>query len=361
MDIVSSGSGFNQILQLACLIAWRKPALVLLDEPDAHLHSSVQAQLYDFLSELAKRYEVQVILSTHSRDLISQAPLSSIVPVDASRKRLEPLKSFDHLLLEYQRYGPISNVDLALLYQTRSCVFVEGPNDSKLLPRIAERCGFQLFTGPRQVIPFEFQGVDKLKFIPDLVKLFERLIGGRLRWGVIRDSDANIPEVKAKYQEIGESLGAAFFHQWERYSIENYLLDPELLMITINDQTESKLSIEEIQRLLSSGIEEIEDLVSGTFVTKAQFAFRDLRLSENPHDEGAIAATRYLRSLDTLEKKLAAYPGKKIFGQFVSNLQNEYNISIRIEDLIIKFEKEMIPIELQKCFEEMTKALVIKQ
>lgn len=166
VDVVSASSGLNQILQIAAIIAWRQPGIVLLDEPDAHLHTSVQAQLLEFLSELVNRFKLQVVLATHSRDLVGQAPLESIVPVDRSRKALAPLASIDHLLLEYQRQGAITNVDLALLYQTKRCVFVEGSTDTKLLPRIAERLKSGLFVGRDQAVLFEFEGVDKLKFSP---------------------------------------------------------------------------------------------------------------------------------------------------------------------------------------------------
>jgi predicted ATPase len=73
LDIVSGGSGLNQILQLAAVIAWRKPGIVLLDEPDAHLHSTLQTRLLDFLYDLSEHYGLQIVISTHSRDLISQA------------------------------------------------------------------------------------------------------------------------------------------------------------------------------------------------------------------------------------------------------------------------------------------------
>jgi len=358
LDIVSSGSGLNQILQLASIIAWRKPSLVLLDEPDAHLHSSVQAQLFDFLNSLVDRYGIQVILSTHSRDLISQAPLDSIIPVDASRRVLTPLQSLEHLLLEYQRFGPLSNVDLALLYQTKSCVFLEGPTDTRLLPRIAERCGLQLFVGPKQAVPFEFQGVDKLIFLPDLVRLFERLVGGTLRWAVIRDSDCNIPEIKIKYSDIGLSLGAAYFLQWQRHSLENYLINPELLMRALSAKdSETTLSEADIRRLLKDAVIAIEDSVSGTFVTRTQFAYRDFKLAENPHDAGAAAATKYLRQLDTLDAKLLAYPGKKIFGEFVQRLQQQYKMTLRIDDVVAILDSSNTPSELRDSLIAIAEAL----
>lgn len=355
LDIVSGGSGLNQILQLACVIAWRKPSLVLLDEPDAHLHSSVQAELFDFLSDLSARSGVQIIMSTHSRDLISQAPLESIVPVDPSRRELAPLKSLDHLLLEYQRYGSLLNVDLALLYQTKSCVFLEGPSDSRLLPRIAERCGVHAFSGPRQIVPFEFQGVDKLKFLPDLVRLFERITGGTLRWGVVRDSDSNVPEVKEAYKKTGEALGAGYFHQWERHSLENYLLDAQLILAAVKARMPgTEIGYERIDSVLCTAIAEIEDRVSGPFVTRAQHAFRDLKLSDNPHDAGANAATKFLRQTQASKDKLKVYPGKIVFGKVVELLQSQLGINLRIEDVIAVMTPETAPPELVQCLRNLS-------
>jgi predicted ATPase len=358
LDIVSSGSGLNQILQLASIIAWRKPALVLLDEPDAHLHSSVQAQLFDFIHSLVERHGIQVILSTHSRDLISQAPLESIIPVDATRNKLGPLQSLEHLLLEYQRFGPLSNVDLALLYQTKSCVFLEGPTDARLLPRIAERCGISLFLGSRQAVPFEFQGVDKLKFLPDLVRLFERLVGGALHWAVIRDSDASLPEVKAEYMKIGTGLGAAYFHQWERHSLENYLIEPHLLVAAIRAKyPQSTFDEEETRKLLTEAASAVEDDASGTFVTRAQLAYRDFKLAENPYDVGAAAAAKYLRQVSTLEQKLQVYPGKKIFGEFVQHLQQAHKLTLRIDDVVAILDSQNTSPEVVSVLKNIDTAL----
>lgn len=183
LDIISAGSGLNQILQLAAIIAWRQSGIILLDEPDSHLHTSLQTQLLNFLMSLVDQYKLQVILATHSRDLISQTPLQSIIPIDRTRKELKPLESVEHLLLEYQRQGTVTNIDLALLYQTKRCAFVEGPTDSRLLRTMAERLNIPLFAGKDQVVLFEFEGCEKLKLLPELTKLFEKVIGANLRWG----------------------------------------------------------------------------------------------------------------------------------------------------------------------------------
>src|SRR5262249_21360230 len=157
-----------------------------------------------------------------------------------------------------------------------------------------------LFVGRDQVVLFEFSGVEKLKLLPDLVKLFERLVGAKLRWGAVRDSDANVPEIKAKHCEVAQQMGIPVFHQWSQYGIENYLLDPPLLLAALKrKKPEVTLDVPGVEALLDQAIASIEDDVSGVFVTKTQTAYRTFEMNEKPFDAGATAATRYLRSVTT--------------------------------------------------------------
>lgn len=347
LDVVSAGSGLNQMLMLAAVLAWRRPGIVLLDEPDAHLHSSVQAQLLDFLMALAGEFNIQVIAATHSRDLISHAPLQAIVPVDRTRKDIRPLQSLEHLLLEYERHGTVTNVDLALLYQTRRCVFVEGRSDVELLPRIAEKLGFDLFIGHGQIVPFEIGGVGKVKLVPELVKLFTKLVGSDLRWGVICDSDANIPEVKAEVKEQADKLGFPVFHLWSRYSIENYLLEPQLISAAVNRLAPNvELDLDTVEELLRHAVEDIEDDIGGVFVTNSQNAYRDILGERNWYAKGAADATKYLRTLNSLEDRLHAYPGKRVFGRFVQHLQDKMGVHLRIDDVVAILTRDNAPSEL---------------
>jgi hypothetical protein len=77
-------SGEKVILQLAL---WmynsrhhdRFPRLLLLDEPDAHLHPSMTRQFIDVIQEvLVNRYKVRVILTTHSPSTVALAPEGAV-------------------------------------------------------------------------------------------------------------------------------------------------------------------------------------------------------------------------------------------------------------------------------------------
>lgn len=350
LDLVSGGAGFSQVLQIVAVLAWLKPGLVLLDEPDAHLHPSLQSRLLDFLHALGSHFGVQIILSTHSKEVISQAPLNTIVPVDTSRRVLKPIASMEHLLLEYERQGTITNVDLALLYQTRRCLFVEGQADKRLLPKLAERFGWDFFAGKRQVVLFDFKGVDNLHLIPKVVSLFQTMIGTTLSWGVVRDRDANLPGVIDEYVRKAHAGGINNLFIWPFYCIENLLLDPLLVHhALLKRKPDLAISDGDIAEILENVVRTMEAEVGSIYVTKAQVAYRNLG-KEGPFETAARDAISFLGGLNSRQDRLGAFPGKKLFGQMVQELQNRTGINIRLEDLADEMSVNAVPNALRDLF-----------
>jgi predicted ATPase len=350
LDLVSGGAGFSQVLQIVAVLAWLKPGLVLLDEPDAHLHPSLQSRLLDFLLTLSSHFGVQIILSTHSKEVISQAPLNAIVPVDASRRVLQPIASMEHLLLEYERQGTITNVDLALLYQTRRCLFVEGQADKRLLPKLAEHFGRDFFAGKRQVVLFDFKGVDNLHLIPQLVRLFQTMIGAPLSWGVVRDRDANLPDVIDEYVRKAQADGIANVLVWPFYCLENLLLDPSLVhRALLRMKPNLTLTEGDIAAVLDRVLGTMQADVGSAYVTKAQVAYRNLG-REGAFEAAARDAIAFLGGLQSLPDRLRAFPGKKVFGQMVQELQNQTGINIRLDDLADELDVNAVPQSLQDLF-----------
>lgn len=68
LDLV--GTGLLQAIQLLAYVANYEPKVLLLDEPDAHLHPSNQRLLADTLALISERTGTRIILATHSRHLL---------------------------------------------------------------------------------------------------------------------------------------------------------------------------------------------------------------------------------------------------------------------------------------------------
>jgi predicted ATP-dependent endonuclease of OLD family len=62
-----AGTGFLQAIQILAYLHLFSPKLIVLDEPDSHLHPNNQGLLCSLLRMIALEREVQVIMTTHSR------------------------------------------------------------------------------------------------------------------------------------------------------------------------------------------------------------------------------------------------------------------------------------------------------
>lgn len=69
LPIEMLGTGCLQALQLVAYVTMYNPMLLLLDEPDSHLHPSNQRLLAQALVEISTTTSTKIILSTHSRHL----------------------------------------------------------------------------------------------------------------------------------------------------------------------------------------------------------------------------------------------------------------------------------------------------
>ena len=65
-----SGTGLLQAAQILSYIHRFSPRLVVLDEPDSHLHPNNQRLICSLLRRVAEEREMQVILTTHSRHIV---------------------------------------------------------------------------------------------------------------------------------------------------------------------------------------------------------------------------------------------------------------------------------------------------
>jgi hypothetical protein len=69
-DIASAGSGFQQVLMLLAFLHARPGSVLLLDEPDAHLHVILQDAIYGELRRVAADQRSQLVVATHSEVII---------------------------------------------------------------------------------------------------------------------------------------------------------------------------------------------------------------------------------------------------------------------------------------------------
>ncbi len=79
LDISSSGRGQQQTLLLLAHMTANPGAVLLLDEPDAHLEILRQRQIYQILTETAAQTSSQIIAASHSEVILNEAADRDVV------------------------------------------------------------------------------------------------------------------------------------------------------------------------------------------------------------------------------------------------------------------------------------------
>lgn len=73
LDLSAAGSGQQQVLLLLAFMTANPGAVLLLDEPDAHLEILRQRQVYKVLDETAEDIGSQIVAASHSEVLLNEA------------------------------------------------------------------------------------------------------------------------------------------------------------------------------------------------------------------------------------------------------------------------------------------------
>ncbi|WP_306028965.1 ATP-dependent endonuclease [Stappia sp. MMSF_3263] len=79
MPLELLGTGYLQLIQIFCYILLFKPKILLIDEPDIHLHPSVQEKLAQSLLQIAGAQGIKIIMTTHSPFIVRGAPAGTNV------------------------------------------------------------------------------------------------------------------------------------------------------------------------------------------------------------------------------------------------------------------------------------------
>jgi putative ATP-dependent endonuclease of OLD family len=113
--------------------------LLLIEEPEAHLHPQLQVRLLKYISEVAGKKSVQVIVTTHSTVLASSVDIDSIIHLSNSKQPIAtPLRKCDLPLESKQFVNRWLDVTKSNLLFASGLILVEGIAEQMLIPQLAK-------------------------------------------------------------------------------------------------------------------------------------------------------------------------------------------------------------------------------
>jgi energy-coupling factor transporter ATP-binding protein EcfA2 len=352
-EIYWVGFGFQVWCQLLThLSRATENSLVVVDEPEVYLHPDVQRQLLGIIRDLG----ADVLLATHSSEIIAEADAAEIVMIDKRRRSGERLKDVAGIQRALDVVGSSQNITLTALAKSRRVLFVEGLDDFRLLRRFARKLGMQELSSGIGITPLESGGFGSWQRITILASGIAEALGAPLMIGAVYDRDYFCAE---QIDHVVQSLKASLKLAWvlDRKEIENHLLVPAALdravvraLNTRREETADKLVLE----VDSAGL---LDQITGPMKDDV-LAQLMARRHDYLHPKGQDPSRLYKDVMTSFEKhwggldtRMMLVAGKEVLGQFRQRVQDLFGVTLTDARIAESMTREDVPTGMRALLE----------
>ncbi len=213
LDLSSAGRGLQQTLLLLAYMYANPGAVLLLDEPDAHLEILRQRQIYRLLTEVAGESGSQIIAASHSEVLLNEAAGRDLVVAFVGK----PHRIDDRGSQVQKALREIGFEQYYQAEQTGWVLYLEGSTDLSILQAFARRLGHE--------------GAARA-----LERPFVKYVGNQPR--AVRDHfhglKEALPELRGvalfdRFEPDPPDLSPVECLTWKRREIESYVCSPATL------------------------------------------------------------------------------------------------------------------------------------
>jgi energy-coupling factor transporter ATP-binding protein EcfA2 len=347
-EIFWAGFGFQVWCQmLTHIIQSKNMSMFLIDEPDIYLHSDLQRRLLGILRQLGP----DILIATHSTEIVTEAEIDDIVIVDKRRKRASRIRSTAQLPTVFQMLGSAVNPILTQLAKTKRVLFVEGL-DMQILARLARKLGMERVASRSDfaVVPVEGFNPDRIR---TLKTGMEQTLGVSVAAAAILDRDYRSAEECRKIVSTCERFcDLAIIH--DSKEIENFLLVPEAIdraaAARLSDRAKRGGTVEAFEAVAGPTLEGFAES-KRNYVTSQYLASR--RRYERASGSDAFEETLNQQELEDLQLrwstpgvKLRMIPGKEALSAVNQVLQDRYSVNVTPTAIIEAMRVSEVPTEV---------------
>lgn len=235
LDIISAGSGFLQALQILTHALQSPSPVLLLDEPDAHMHSQLQEHFIKLLRTFAEDHKMQIIMASHSETFLRTMELSEIRLIDRKTNRSDKFVDPVALKADLDSYGVLSNEpELTEALRTKRILLCESEPDSKLFSCLASfnARDWGKVEKHYQVITTQGSNDNIVLRMQAIVEILNTLLNGNVRVAYLRDRDLMCDERIEKDEQESRNHNLNLIIT-ERRNRESYLIEPKIVELAV--------------------------------------------------------------------------------------------------------------------------------
>lgn len=356
-ELYWSGLGFQIWCQLLTHISRCKESNILVvDEPEIYLHPEVQRQLLGILREVLP----DIILATHSIEILSEAEPREILMVDKAQRSAKRLHDIEGVQEAIDNLGSVQNISLTELARSRRILFVEGTNDYKIVKRFAKLFGMADLATGTGLTALESGGFDSWPKIQGFAWGLQKSFETELKVAVVYDSDYRSNEENTSHKNsLEQEVELVHFHT--RKEIENYLLVPDVLSRAIERAVDDRakrtgekvVANLNVRRTLDRITKSDKEVVSGQYIARYCEYFRS-----SGKDQGTLASEaleKFNEKWKKLESRMTIVPGKDVLRKFRAKCQKDLGITLTDLRIVESFKCEEVPNDLVGMLNQLEK------
>lgn len=345
-EIGLMGSGLQMWLQIIWFIS-RCPtsSTIVLDEPDVYMHPELQRKILNIVKDNFR----QVIIATHSIEIISGVNPYNIVTVDKKQKKMQYAGNYKAVQYIVNNLGSDYNLALIRLGSVKKCLFVEG-KDIKTLTKIQSIINLKNPIMIDQLPSVELGGWSRFTEALGTSRLFFDETKGDIKTFCILDRDYHTEqEIDDLYKKAKENY--LELHVWKKKELENYLLTPKSIF-KITNLPEGKY--EEFYETLFEKIDDLKDQTRGGILDQLVKSDKSKTPSYFLKDADEILNKKW----DTLENRLSLANGKDLISLINDFIKTKYNRSCSRAKLLEALSPTDIDCEMKDVVEMLTSPII---
>lgn len=335
IEVGKLGSGVQMWLQMLWFfIKNLESSTIILDEPDVYLHPELQKKII----KIAKNYNKQLIVATHSIEIISEVNKDEIIILNKDKQKTNFVNEIEEIQEILDRIGSSQILNLVKFEKYNRMICVEG-EDIEILNIWHEILYPQSEISLKNITNYrtggwgswDFEKVRSKKIIEDnkMYKIY-----------YIYDSDYHIKETISKRLEEAKDLKINL-HIWSKKEIENYLINLNVIYRVINFK-EEKITYEKLKDIIENICEELKQDMILKFVDEISKKEKNKEFSTIMKEvEKSIN-----ENWDDFDYKISRVSGKEVIKRLISILQTEYKIHLSKNKIAREFKKQEIDLEV---------------
>ncbi|SEJ16808.1 AAA domain-containing protein, putative AbiEii toxin, Type IV TA system [Cyclobacterium xiamenense] len=333
------GHGLQMWLQTIWFLARsHKNSTVILDEPDVYMHADLQRKLIRFL----RNRFVQVIVATHSIEIMAEVEPEEVLVIDRQQKKSFYASNLPAVQSIIHNIGSIQNIELARLWNTKKFLIVEG-KDISILKR------FQNTLFPNSSEPFDSipsmpcGGWGGWNYVVGSQMLLRNAGDTRISVFSLFDSDYH------SSKEITKRQNDAVKHRinlkvWSKKEIENYLIcDAAIYRIIRRNKSETK-SI--TLQIVTDKIDEIVDSLKDDVIDSVSTVIHHENRSYTAGKAHSEARDEINPKWDKEKRNLVS--GKKVIKRLSEWSNRTWNASLSTLSIAREMSMREIPPEISR-------------